>query len=104
MTLSKQKPVHRVSAHNRRRTGQHHPHNRHYIKAYWPYLPVFVVLGLGIVFNTLIGQQNHTSGYATNINAQALLAQSNGARTSSNEPALQLNTQLTAAAQTKADD
>jgi hypothetical protein len=104
MTLSKQKPVHRVSAHGRRRTGQHHAHNRHYIKAYWPYLPVFAVLCLGIVFNMLIGRQNHTLGYAANINSQALLAQTNGARTSYKEPALQLNPQLTAAAQTKAND
>lgn len=105
MTLTKKTPVRRVSAHNRKRTGHHHNHNRHYIKSYWPYLPVFLVLGLGLIFNTVINRQNHSVlGYATDISAQAMLAQTNGERTSHNEPALQLNAQLTAAAQAKADD
>ena len=104
MTLTKRKTVHRVSAHDRKRIGQHHTQNHHYIKSYWPYLPVLAVLGLGLVFNTLIGRQNHVLGYATGISSSALLAQSNGERTSQNESALQLNAELTAAAQAKADD
>ena len=105
MTLTKTPPVRRVSAHHRKRAGQHHNQNRHYIKAYWPYLPVFLVLALGLVFNGLVSRQSHSVlGYATDINAQAMLAETNGERTSHNKPALQLNTQLAAAAATKAED
>lgn len=104
MTLAKQKPR-RPTANHRKRTGQHHKQGQHYIKAYWPYLPIFAVLGLGIVLNGWIGKAHHNVlGYATNVSSQVLLDDTNTQRASQNEPALRLNPQLTAAAQAKAND
>lgn len=105
MTLTKQKTNRRLTPNHRKRVGQHHNHTRHYMKAYWPYLPVFAVLGLGILLNGYLGRQHHSVlGYATGISPQVLLAETNGERTSNHESALQLNSQLTAAAQAKAND
>ncbi|MEJ0073611.1 MAG: CAP domain-containing protein [Candidatus Saccharibacteria bacterium] len=104
MTLTKPKSP-RTSANHRKRTGQHHHRNDHYIKAYWPYLPIFAVLALGIFFNSWITRQHHSVlGYATSISAQVLLEETNDSRVSAHEDALQLNDQLTAAAQAKAND
>lgn len=75
------------------------------MKAYWPYLPVFTVLGLGLFINSFIGRMHHNVlGYATNISSQVLLAETNGERLSSHAPALNLDAKLTAAAQAKAND
>lgn len=106
MTLTKQKTNHRLSPNQRKRLGQHHNQNsRHYTKAYWPYLPVFAVLLLGIIFNGTLNQQQHSVlGYSTGISPDALLAQTNDYRTTYHEPALELNPLLTAAAQAKAND
>jgi hypothetical protein len=104
MTLTKQSTA-RLSPNQRKRLGQHHNRSRHYIKAYWPYIPVFAVLLLGVFINTMIhGQHRNVLGYATDISPQVLLEESNGIRTSYHDSALQLNPQLTSAAQAKAND
>jgi hypothetical protein len=105
MKLTKHKPAPRVSAYQPKRPGVHHAPNRHFLRAYWPYVPVFMVLGLGLLFNLLLNHQNHTTaGYANGIQTTALLSETNGERTSNHEPALQLNPSLTAAARAKAAD
>lgn len=104
MTLTKQKRVSPSVAH-RKRTGRHHKQNDHYVKTYWPYIPVFAVLLAGVVLNGFIGRQHHSVlGYSTNISSQVLLAETNGERSNRHLPALQLNSELTAAAQAKAND
>jgi uncharacterized protein YkwD len=104
MTLTKQKRVSPSVAH-RKRTGRHHKQNDHYAKTYWPYIPVFAVLLLGVVLNGVIGRQHHNVlGYSTNINTQTLLAETNGERSNKHLPALQINKQLSDAAQAKAND
>jgi hypothetical protein len=104
MTLTKKKPVRHTAA-RRRTTGQHHTRDGHYIKAYWPYLPVFAVLLLGVIMNSWIGSMHHSVlGYATNVSSQVLLADTNGERASRHESSLQISDTLTAAAQAKAND
>lgn len=104
MTLTKRRPT-PPSARVRRLQGQHHDHNRHYVKAYWPYLPILAVLALGMFVNSLLARQHHSVlGYSTGISSQELLAETNGERISKHRSALQINPQLTAAAQAKADD
>jgi len=104
MTLTKPKQPRRPVNH-RKRTGQHHQQSHHYAKTYWPYLPVFAVLGVGIFLSSWLGNVHHNVlGYATSVSPQVLLAETNGERTSHHESALQLNQQLTAAAQAKAND
>ena len=105
MTLTKQKTS-RLSPNQRKRLGQHHnQQSRRYAKPYWPYLPVFAVLLLGIVYNSSVGHQHHNVlGYATGISPQVLLAETNSYRSADHESALDLNSKLTAAAQAKAND
>lgn len=104
MTLTKRKPT-SPNARVRRLNGQHHDRNRHYVKAYWPYLPVLAVLGLGMFVNSFLARQHHSVlGYSTGITSQELLAETNGERITKHQSALQINTQLTAAAQAKAND
>lgn len=104
MTLTKQKPR-RPTAHSRKRTGQHHRHSQHYIKAYWPYLPIFAILSLGIVLNSWLGSMHHSVlGYATDMSIQSLFDDTNAQRSANGESALNLNAQLDQAAQAKAND
>jgi len=104
MTLTKP-PQPRRPVNHRKRTGQHHKQSGHYAKPYWPYLPIFAVLSVGILFNSLLNHAHHNVlGYATGISPQILLAETNGDRTSQHKPALQMNVALTAAAQAKAND
>jgi len=81
-------------------------------KVYWPYLPLllFAVLltglirtggGLGRISHHTGG---HVLGYATSINSQTLLDDTNTDRSNQNLPDLSLNSALTAAAQAKAND
>jgi uncharacterized protein YkwD len=105
MTLTKQKTVRRTPPNHRKRTGQHHQQTKHYAKAYWPYLPVFAVLSLGMFVNSFVARMHHSVlGYATNVSGQVLLAETNGERLSNHKPALQINQQLVKAAQAKAND
>ncbi len=36
------------SYHKKRQAG-HHRQSKHYVKAYWPYLPMFAILGAGVL-------------------------------------------------------
>ncbi len=104
MTLTKPKPTRTTPTH-RKRTGQHHQQTKHYAKAYWPYLPVFAVLSVGMFMNSFVARMHHSVlGYATDVQSKVLLAETNGQRLSHHEPALQINQQLAAAAQAKAND
>jgi len=104
MTLKKQNTA-RLSTNQRKRLGQHHSHSRHYVKTYWPYLPVFAVLIVGLIFNIVLTRQHHSVlGYSTDVSPQVLLSQTNGIRVSDHESALELNTELTKAAQAKANE
>lgn len=104
MTLTKTPPK-RHPNNYRKRTGQHHKQGYHYAKAYWPYLPVFAALLFGIVLNGMVNHSHRSVlGYATSISPRILLAETNGERSAHKQAALQLNNQLTQAAQAKAND
>lgn len=38
---------------HKKRRGAHHRHNQHYLKPYWPYLPMFIIIGSGLAVNNL---------------------------------------------------
>lgn len=104
MTLVKEKPK-RPSREHRQRKGHHHRQSRHYLKAYWPYLPVLGILSLGFAANIWMGQLRHSVlGYATDMSIQSLLDDTNAQRTQNSESSLTLNTALNQAAQAKAND
>jgi hypothetical protein len=63
------------------------------------------VLLCGVFVNNWLGRANHSVlGYATNITTDALLSGTNAQRSGQQETSLTLNSQLTAAAQAKAND
>lgn len=94
-----------ASIHDRRRQGQHHKQSHDYHKAYWPYLPMALIVGLGIIVNTFWGtiQQNVLS-YATNMSVSGLLQETNEERVAGSLGSLALNSKLNQAAQAKAND
>ena len=104
MTLTKQKQR-KLTTHHRRLNGAHHKQDKHYLKSYWPYIPIFAVLSVGIFANMLITRSDHSVlGYSTNVSSSALLAGTNAARSAHNQPALEINQHLSEAAQAKAND
>lgn len=104
MTLQKAKPR-RPTTSDRRRAGQHHRQSHHYVKTYWPYLPIIAIFFVGFLANGWLNRVNHNVlGYATDVSPQALLDGTNHQRLQAGESNLELNAQLTAAAQAKAND
>lgn len=94
-----------ASVHEKRRQGQHHKTSHDYHKAYWPYLPMAVIVSLGVLVNTFWGtiQQNVLS-YATNVSTSGLLQETNEERIAGGLSGLGLNAKLNQAAQAKAND
>ncbi len=94
-----------VSIHEKRRQGRHHKHSPDYHKAYWPYLPMGLIVGLGILVNTFWGTIQHgVLSYATNMSISGLLQETNNQRVSGGLASLALNGLLNQAAQAKAND
>ncbi len=94
-----------VSIHDKRRQGQHHKRSSDYQKAYWPYLPMALIVGLGIMANTFWGTiQQHVLSYATNMSISGLLQETNEERVAGGLGSLTLNATLNQAAQAKAND
>lgn len=91
-------PSHRV------RTGQHQRRRKHFAKAYWPYLPLLLVVGLGLICNALWPASNNVLGAHSDLSAGSLLAQTNVQRVADHETYLTLSSRLNKAAQTKAED
>jgi hypothetical protein len=89
--------------HSRKRHGGHHRHDKQYLRSYWPYLPMLLIVGLGLMVNNT---WSHSSvlGTKSDFSAASFLSATNAERTRNNEPALTLNAQLSSAAQAKAED
>lgn len=99
------KPKKPASEHHRKRNGQHHKHTKPYAKAYWPYLPMLAIIGLGFILNMLWPQPGAgVLSYATNMSISGLLNQTNQQRQTEGQTGLTINDKLMAAAQAKADD
>ena len=106
MALAPAKPKRSNGAHQKRRTGNHHKHNEHYLKTYWPYLPLSLIVALGFVVNSLWSKPHQgVLDYATDVSITNLLSETNNQRASNGGlDGLTLNSQLDSAAQTKAND
>jgi len=103
LVAPKKKPT--TTTHHRKRRGEHHKRSRDYHKAYWPYLPMALIVTLGILANTFWGTIQHgLLGYATDMSVSGLLQATNDQRTGNGLAGLTLNDQLNQAAQAKADD
>ncbi|MDB5164505.1 MAG: hypothetical protein JWL89_131, partial [Candidatus Saccharibacteria bacterium] len=88
---------------HRKRTGTHHKQSKPYLKAYWPYIPMLAIIGVGFIVNT-VWSHSAVLGAQSDFSATSLLDSTNQQRISHKEANLQIDPQLSAAAQAKAND
>ena len=88
----------------RKRQAQHHRRSKRYMKPYWPYLPMLMIVGVGLAVNSLWAQPSNVLGAASSFTSASLLAETNQDRTEAGQPSLTLDPELSAAAQAKAQD
>lgn len=94
-----------ATVHHKRRTGQHHKKGSHYLKTYWPYIPISLIVALGLFLGSWQPTtRNGVLAYATEMSITTLLDSTNQQRAKNGEKPLKLNTKLTNAAQSKAND
>lgn len=99
---TKPKPK-RKAVHHRKRHGAHQKRNNHFVKTYWPYLPLAFIVGVGIFINSLLSHPA-TLGYATQTSVNGLLETTNEERANHKLGNLAINSSLASAAQAKAED
>lgn len=99
LTAERRRPVPR-----KKRAGQHHRKNQRYLKHYWPYLPMLLIVGAGLLLNSFWPHNVSVLGAHNDISPSQLLVDTNNQRSVAGDTALTLNAQLTAAAQAKAND
>lgn len=98
----KQKPKNTTT--HKRRHGTHQKRSNRFTKTYWPYLPLLLIVGVGLVINAAMANKTAVLGYATSMTANGLLADTNVQRQENKLAALTLNPSLSQAAQAKAND
>lgn len=101
---TKHKPKTAKSSASKKRTAQHHRQTKHYVKSYWPYLPMVAVVAVGLFVNSLLGNQQAILGESSNVSQQALLQETNEDRRNHGQATLTSNEDLREAAQAKAED
>lgn len=90
---------HRVRHKERRTKG--------FLKVYAPYIPLVLIVGLGITLgshNEIRSSYSQVAGYATDTNDAGLLSETNKMRAAEGIPELSFNSKLDKAAQLKAQD
>jgi uncharacterized protein YkwD len=92
----------RTTTHSRKRQGTHHRHNKGYVKTYWPYLPMMVIIAGGALTNTFLAGAQSVLGTQANYSSSLFLNITNKDRVAAHESKLSLNSELTSAAQSKA--
>jgi Cysteine-rich secretory protein family len=80
-----------------------------FLKVYWPYLPLIVLVFSGLIFGVGFRPQRLTHNrsvlaYATEISNSALLSSTNTKRSANGKQSLTINSKLSNAAQAKAND
>jgi hypothetical protein len=89
---------------HKKRQAQHHRLSKRYLKSYWPYLPMLLIVGVGLAINSLWASQSTVLDFTSDFSSQSLLDQTNSRRANAGQAALSIDPQLNAAAQAKADD
>ena len=95
---------HKQSINHKRARGQHHKQDHRYLKAYHPYLPLLLLVIVGLAINVFWTSQSKILGATTSVSSTGLLQATNSERVRSHTASLTLNSALDAAAQTKAND
>ena len=103
MPTKKRSSTGNLAGRYKKQHGLHHSKSRHYLKVYYPYLPVIAVVILGISASLFIIAHKSISSPAS-ISQSNLLSETNTERQLNNEKPLTLNSALSVAAQLKAND
>lgn len=99
------KPKRPTSVRHQKHHGQHQKQTKHFMNIYWPYLPLILVVGVGLLINSNLSRQHSgVLGYSTDVSTSSLLTNTNTERQHDNEQSLNINAQLDKAAQAKAND
>lgn len=91
-------------AHHKKVSGGHHRHSKHYLKTYYPYLPLLLIVLVGLAINLFWTARTGVLGARTSLTSTELLQDTNAERSAGDEDSLKLSTKLSAAAQAKAND
>ena len=95
-----------VRTQHKRSSNQQHP--KHFLKVYWPYIPIIAVVVFGMFFGGVSPhhrrQSPATLAYSTEMGVAALLEHTNAQRANNGLGPLGLNSKLNNSAQAKAND
>lgn len=95
----------RKTTHGAKRRAKHHRVGKDYLKVYWPYVPILLIVAVGLFFGTPRDiQKEGVLAYATEISNNRLLTETNQRRKANGKPTLAMNESLSSAAQAKAND
>ena len=92
------------SAHHKKRQGSHHRRSKDYLKTYWPYLPMLMIVAVGLMINSIWNGYGHVLGSGSDFSTTTFLNATNADRSAAHESPLTLDSRLTTAAQAKAND
>ncbi len=94
------------TAHQHKRHGKHQNRTKGFLEVYWPYMPLLLIVMVGLVFTGYSPKRPHKGvlAYATSLSINALLAGTNQQRSGNGLSGLAINGQLNQAAQAKAND
>ncbi len=95
-----------AATHQHKRYGKHQKHTRPFLKVYWPYMPLAVIISIGLMVSVLWQPRlnKNVLAYATSTSINGLLQSTNQNRTANGVAALSLNALLNQSAQAKAKD
>ncbi len=89
-----------------KKTANQHP--KHFLKVYWPYIPIITVVVFGMLFGGVTPgskiDKPATLSYSTEMSINGLLSGTNNERSSNGLGSLTLNSKLNSSAQAKAND
>ena len=103
---TKSKATKKRNSQNIKKAKTQHP--KHFIKVYWPYLPIIALVVGSLIFGSIspTARTNNpaTLAYATEMSVSALLSATNQERANNGLGPLSINSQLNSSAQSKAND
>jgi hypothetical protein len=91
-------------AYHRKVHGGHHSRSKHYLKPYWPYIPMVLIVLSGFMFNSILISSSEVLGESQDFSSTSLLSDTNKDRQLDHEGTLSVNENLANAAQAKAED
>lgn len=94
----------KTTIHHKKRLGAHHRRSKDFLKPYHPYLPLLILVVIGLAVNSMWASHIRVLGASSSLSATELLEDTNEERLKHNQDSLQLSNKLSSAAQAKAND